>query len=61
MPGVVVLMILVALSLGGAVIISGCGSGGFFGQPQGQTVYTITIYATSADLVRTSTVTLTIE
>ena len=53
-----VLVLLVALSLGAAAGLGGCGSGGFLGAPVGKTSYTITIVATSADLVRTSTVQL---
>jgi hypothetical protein len=51
-------ILLVALSLGGAAGLGGCGSGGFLGTPVGKTSYTITIVASSADLVRTSTVQL---
>ena len=39
--------------------ISGCGSGGYFNQPQ-QT-YKITITATSGDLLSSNTVTLTVQ
>jgi hypothetical protein len=39
--------------------VSGCGEGGYFSQPQ-QT-YTITVTGTSGDLVRSTTVTLTVQ
>jgi ABC-type glycerol-3-phosphate transport system substrate-binding protein len=55
-------MILFAvLSIGAMAGVSGCGSGGFFGATSTSGKYTITVTATSADLVRTSTVQLTIQ
>jgi large repetitive protein len=55
------LLLFGALCLGLVAGLGGCGSGGFFGSPQGQTSYTITISATSGTLVRTSTVQLNLE
>jgi hypothetical protein len=61
MPRTGVLALVAALSLAAALGLGGCGSGGFFGSPKGQTSFTITITATSADLVRTGTVQLNLE
>jgi ABC-type glycerol-3-phosphate transport system substrate-binding protein len=55
-------MILCAVvSMGATLGLSGCAGGGFFGATSTSGKYTITVTATSADLVRTSTVQLTIE
>jgi hypothetical protein len=61
MPRTGVLALVATLGLGAALGLGGCGSGGFLGTPKGQTVFTITITATSADLVRTGTVQLNLE
>jgi len=41
--------------------MTGCGGGGFYGATSTSGKYTITVTATSADLVRVSTVQLTIQ
>jgi YVTN family beta-propeller protein len=56
-PPRLLLCLLLGLTSFGA--ISGCGAGGYFNQPQ-QT-YTITITATSGNVVNSSTVTLTVQ
>ena len=56
-PQRLLLWMLVALASFGAV--SGCGEGGYFSQTE-QT-YTITVTGTSGSLVRSTTVTLTVE
>jgi hypothetical protein len=56
-PPRLLLWLLLGLTSFGA--ISGCGAGGYFNQPQ-QT-YTITINATSGNLVHSTTVTLTVQ
>ncbi|RSL18366.1 YVTN family beta-propeller protein [Edaphobacter aggregans] len=56
-PPRLLLWLLLGLTSSGA--ISGCGSGGYFNQPQ-QT-YTITITATSGSVANSSTVTLTVQ
>ncbi len=54
--------VLVALvSLATVAGLSGCGAGGFFGTTASSGKYTITVTATSGSLVRSSTVTLTIQ
>jgi hypothetical protein len=60
-PGPLSLLLLGTLSLATAVGLCGCGSGGFFGPTSTSGNYTITVTATSADLVRVSTVKLTIQ
>ncbi len=60
MPGPLAILFVV-LSLGAMVGMTGCGSGGFYGATSTTGKYTITITATSADLVRVSTVQLTIQ
>jgi hypothetical protein len=55
-------MILCAVvSMGAMIGLTGCGAGGFYGPTATSGSYTITVTATSADLVRTSTVKLTIQ
>jgi hypothetical protein len=54
-------VLLMAASLWATLALSGCGAGGFFGKTSTSGSYTITVTATSADLVRTSTVQLTIQ
>jgi hypothetical protein len=61
LPRMLLLLVFGGLSLGLVAGLGGCGSGGFFGSPKGQTSYTITISATSGTLVRTSTVQLNLE
>ena len=61
LPQMLLLLVFGGLSLGLVAGLGGCGSGGFFGSPKGQTSYTITISATSGTLVRTSTVQLNLE
>jgi hypothetical protein len=58
-PGWMTLLLAAALSLAAVTGLSGCGSGGFFGQTNKS--YTITISATSGSLVRTSTVQLNLQ
>ncbi len=48
-------------SLAAVAGLSGCGAGGFFGSTASSGKYTITVTATSGSLVRSSTVTLTIQ
>jgi hypothetical protein len=55
------LVLFTAMSLWATLTLSGCGAGGFFGHTATSGSYTITVTATSADLVRTSTVQLTIQ
>jgi hypothetical protein len=54
-------MILFAVLTCSTILLVGCGGGGFFGPTATSGHYTITITATSADLVRTSTVQLIIQ
>jgi DNA-binding beta-propeller fold protein YncE len=61
MPKPLAMSLFAVLSTGAMVAVSGCGSGGFFGATSTSGNYTITVTATSADLVRTSTVQLTIQ
>jgi sugar lactone lactonase YvrE len=53
------LLLWMLVALGSLAAVSGCGEGGYFSQPQ-QT-YTITVIGTSGTLVRSTTVTLTVE
>jgi hypothetical protein len=50
---------LLLLSLGATAGLTGCGTGGLFGQAKKS--YTITVTATSGGLVRNSTVQLTLQ
>ncbi|MGD0647417.1 MAG: Ig-like domain repeat protein [Acidobacteriaceae bacterium] len=61
MPKPLAMILFAVLSIGAMAGVSGCGSGGFFGATSTSGKYTITVTATSADLVRTSTVQLTIQ
>jgi sugar lactone lactonase YvrE len=61
MPKPLAMILFAVLSMGTMVGLSGCGGGGYFGATSTSGKYTITVTATSADLVRTSTVQLTIQ
>ena len=60
-PKPLAVFLFAAMSLGAMLALAGCGGGGFFGKTSTTGSYTITVTATSADLVRTSTVQLTIQ
>jgi len=60
MPKSMLMILFAVLSLGVTLGLSGCGSSGFFGPTSTSGNYTITVTATSADLVRSSTVKLII-
>jgi ABC-type transporter Mla subunit MlaD len=60
-PRTLALVLFTAMGLCATLGLSGCGAGGFFGHTATTGSYTITVTATSADLVRTSTVQLTIQ
>ena len=60
-PKPLAVTIFTTISLWVTLALSGCGAGGFFGRTSTSGSYTITVTATSADLVRTSTVLLTIQ
>jgi hypothetical protein len=53
------LLLWLVLTLTSFGVMTGCGAGGYFNQPQ-QT-YTITVTGTSGTLVRSTTVTLTVQ
>jgi hypothetical protein len=64
MPRSLAMILCAALSLGAMLGLAGCGSGGFYKATTSTSTsgtYTITVTATSADLVRVSTVQLTIQ
>jgi hypothetical protein len=61
MPKPLAMILFAVHSMGAMVGLSGCGAGGFFGATSTSGKYTITVTATSADLVRVSTVQLTIQ
>lgn len=61
MPKPLAMIFFAVLGMGATAGLSGCGNGGFFGATSTSGKYTITVTATSADLVRTSTVQLTIQ
>ncbi len=61
MPRPLGMILFAVLSLGAFIVLAGCGGGGFFGPTSTSGNYTITVTATSADLVRVSTVKLTIQ
>jgi hypothetical protein len=56
-----VMIFCTVISLGAMIGLNGCGAGGFYGPNTSSGNYTITVTATSANLVRTSTVKLTIR
>jgi hypothetical protein len=60
-PKPLAVVLVATASLWATLALSGCGAGGFFGKTATSGSYTITVTATSADLVRTSTVQLTIQ
>ena len=60
-PKPLAVILFTAMSLWMVTALSGCGGGGFFGPTASSGTYTITVTATSADLIRTSTVQLTIQ
>jgi hypothetical protein len=61
LPRPLTVLLFTVLSLGAMAGMTGCGAGGYFGATAASGKYTITVTATSADLVRTSTVQLTIQ
>ena len=61
LPRSLTLLLFAVMSLGLATGLSGCGSKGFFGDSLSGQSFTITVHATSADLVRTSTVQLNFQ
>ena len=56
--GLLALLVFSLMTLGLAMGVSGCGAGGFFGDPLAGQSFTITVHAKSADLSRSSTVQL---
>jgi hypothetical protein len=60
-PKPLAVVLVATASLWATLALSGCGAGGFFGKTATSGSYTITVTATSADLVRTNTVQLTIQ
>lgn len=61
LPIPLVMIFCTVISLGAMIGLNGCGAGGFYGPNTSSGNYTITVTATSANLVRTSTVKLTIR
>jgi uncharacterized membrane protein YfcA len=61
MPGPLAVILFAALCVGLMAGLTGCGGGGFYGPTSNSGSYTITVTATSANLVRTTTVQLTIQ
>jgi len=60
-PRTLALALFTAVAVCATLELSGCGAGGFFGHTATTGTYTIIVTASSADLVRTSTVQLTIQ